>query len=60
MTERFGLPVTDTTPFDTVSRAAGVFKFLDASWSSAGRASAAAVRTCGPPRWMEALEYVPP
>ena len=30
-----------------------------ASLSSASLASAAAVRTCGPPRLIDALEYVP-
>ena len=53
-------PEPDTTPFDTVSWSGGAFSFADASLSSASRASAAAVRTCGPPRLIDALEYVPP
>ena len=50
----------ETTPFDTVSWSWGRSTSCDASWSSACRASAAAVRIAGPPRAMDALEYVPP
>src|SRR4051812_14553120 len=58
--ERPGESMIDTTPFETVSRSTGTFKFFAASNRSASRASAAAVRTCGPPRAIAALEYVPP
>jgi hypothetical protein len=56
VTERCALPAADTTPRATVSCSTGAPSRRDASCSSARRASAAALRICGDPRLIAALE----
>ena len=60
LTERLASPLTDTTPLATESSATGAFNRAAASRSSACLASAAAARSCGPPRSIEELEVVAP
>ena len=49
-------PMTNTMPRETMSWSTGVFSRSAAMASSAWRASAAAARTWGEPRAIEALE----
>src|SRR6266478_4973812 len=51
-------PSTDTTPFDTVRLPICTPSRAEDMSSSAWRASAAAARTCGPPRWIDEIELV--
>ena len=60
MTERVGWPSIETTPFDTVRLPVCTPSRVEARASSAWRASAAAARSCGPPRWIDELEVVAP
>ena len=60
LTERPTSPLTETTPLVTVRAATGAFNRAAASRSKACRASAAAARSCGPPRSIEELEVVAP